>query len=197
MDTQAILAFWFGTLDAHGMADAQHVERWWRKDPAFDTQITARFLGVYQALRSGPEHSPGSAEQRLAMVLVLDQFPRNMFRGDARSFAADAQALALARAGVARAEDEMLHGHPRVFLYMPFMHSEALADQDECLRLFTRFRDQSEGALRAALDSNVRFAERHREIIARFGRFPHRNQLLERESSAEERAFLAQPGSSF
>lgn len=197
MDTQAILTFWFGPLDAQGLSDEQHVQRWWRKDPMFDAQVTQRFSDVHAALARGELGAPESAEQRLAMVLVLDQFPRNMFRGDARSFATDAQALALARAAVARGEDQTLHGHPRTFLYLPFMHSELLADQDECLRLFVNYRDQSQGALRAALEGNVGFAHQHRDIIARFGRFPHRNQLLGRETTDEERAFLTQPGSSF
>jgi uncharacterized protein (DUF924 family) len=149
MDTREILLFWFGALDAQGLSDAQHVERWWRKDPAFDAEVERRFASVHAALARGEPSAPDSPEQRLAMVIVLDQFPRNMFRGDARAFATDALALALARAAVARGEDEALRGHPRTFLYLPFMHSEALADQDECLRLFAGYRDQSDGALRS------------------------------------------------
>src|SRR5690606_33400068 len=98
MDSPQVLAFWFGTLDAQGLADAAHQQRWWRKDPAFDAEVRSRFLDAWNALTSAPTSPPGDARELLAQVIVLDQFSRNMFRGDARSFSADAQALSLARA---------------------------------------------------------------------------------------------------
>jgi uncharacterized protein (DUF924 family) len=198
MDSPQVLAFWFGTLDAQGLADVAHMERWWRKDPEFDAEIRKLFRADWDELMRAPSAPPADARELLAQVIVLDQFSRNMFRGDPRSFSADAQALALARGAVATGADQALQGHLRVFLYMPFMHSEQLADQDECLRLFAAFRDQvHDGRFRADLEYNLRFAQQHRDIIARFGRFPHRNELLGRSSTPEELEFLKQPGSSF
>jgi uncharacterized protein (DUF924 family) len=198
MDSPQVLAFWFGTLDAQGLADAAHVERWWRKDPQLDAEIRSRFQADWEELTRAPAAPPADPRELLAQVIVLDQFSRNMFRGDPRSFSADPQALALARSAVAAGMDQSLPGHLRVFLYMPFMHSEQLADQDECVRLFAAFRDQvPDGSFHAGLESNLRFAEQHRDIIARFGRFPHRNEVLGRPSTPEETEFLKQPGSSF
>jgi uncharacterized protein (DUF924 family) len=198
MDSPQVLAFWFGTLDAQGLSDAAHMERWWRKDPQFDAEIRSLFLAAWDELTHAPAAPPADARELLAQVIVLDQFSRNMFRGDPRSFSADAQALALARSAVGAGTDQSLQGHLRVFLYMPFMHSEQLADQDECVRLFVAFRDQvQDGPFRAGLEYNLRFAEQHRDIIARFGRFPHRNHVLGRPSTPEEQEFLKQPGSSF
>jgi uncharacterized protein (DUF924 family) len=198
MDLSNVLAFWFGELDGEGLADAAHSQLWWRKDPEFDAQIRERFSGLWQRLTRESDVEAKTPEEELARVIVLDQFSRNMFRDQGAAFSADAQALGLARAVSERGDDRSLRGHHRVFLYMPFMHSEALADQDRCIALFTAFHDQSEaGRLRAELAQNIGFAQRHRDIIARFGRFPHRNQLLGRASSAEEKTFLTQPGSSF
>jgi len=197
MDIAQVLSFWFGQLSDDGLADTAHVQSWWRKDAAFDAEVKARFLTTWQKLSEGTAPAPKSPDETLAMVIVLDQFPRNMFRGEARSFASDARALTLAHAATDAGEDRALLGQQRSFLYMPFMHSENLEDQEQCVALFARFRDESSGTLRADLDRNVRFAERHRDIIARFARFPHRNQLLARASTPDELEFLRQPGSSF
>jgi uncharacterized protein (DUF924 family) len=131
-------------------------------------------------------------------VIVLDQFSRNLHRGDEKSFACDARALAVAREGVALGQDLTLALDERGFLYMPFMHSEALADQDRCVELFTRLRDeQTDDESKKYVGNSLDFAERHRAIVQRFGRFPHRNAVLGRSSTAEEAEFLKQPGSSF
>lgn len=198
MTAEDILLFWFGQLGDDGRADEAHAARFWRKDAEFDEEIRRRFGATYDAVRRG-EHDDflESARGRLAYVIVLDQFARNMFRGSARSFEADAQALRAAREGVERGHDRQLRGEERVFLYMPFMHSESLADQERCIELFRAFRDESSGKLREALDNNVGFAIRHRDIIQQWGRFPHRNALLGRASTADELAFLQQPNSSF
>lgn len=214
MDSAQILTFWFGALDGEGLADAEHSQRWWRKDAVFDAEVRRRFLGTWQALTAAepcadPRAATAAVEVRergpaaetpeasLATVIVLDQFPRNMFRDDAKAFSSDAQALRVARAALGRGHDELLRGHLRLFLYLPFMHSEQLADQDACVALLSRFRDQAEAKLHKELDENVRFAQLHRDIIARFGRFPHRNHVLGRSSRPEEQVFLAEPGSSF
>ena len=123
----------------------------------------------------------------MALVILLDQFPRNLFRGQARAFAGDARALALAKRAVAAGLDEAMPRAHRLFLYMPFEHSEDLADQETCIERMT--------ALGSA--GYLDYARRHRDIIARFGRFPHRNAALGRDSTAEEIAFLKEPGSSF
>lgn len=172
-----VLAFW--------LADPA---RWWTKDPAFDAEVRDRFGAVHAAIERR-EHeawleTPRGAE---AYVIALDQFSRNMFRDTPRMFASDAQALAAARTAVARGFDQALPPTERTWLYMPFMHSEDLADQDHCVALFQG----------VAAPENLRFAEAHRDIIRRFGRFPHRNAILGRASTPEELAFLREPGSSF
>jgi uncharacterized protein (DUF924 family) len=171
-----VLAFWF--------ADP---ERWWKKDPAFDAEIRNRFLSLHNAIeRDGREDWLETPRGALSYVIVLDQFSRNMFRGSARMFESDTRALAAARRALDRGFDRSLSREERMFLYMPFMHSEDIADQDRCVGLFA-----------SALQEWVRYAEQHRDIVRRFGRFPHRNALLGRQSTSEELKFLKQPGSSF
>ncbi len=198
MDAESVLTFWFGELDADGLATPQAAQRWWTKDAAFDAEVRERFGTVLSALLAGQHRDwLDTPRGRLAYVIVLDQFSRNIHRGSARAFEADALALEVARAGVERGDDQALRGHERVFLYMPFMHSEALADQERCVSLFRALCDSSSGAVRATAENNLDFAIQHRDIIARWGRFPHRNDVLGRPSSDAERAFLQQPGSSF
>lgn len=175
-----VLDFWF----APGMA-----ERWFKTDPAFDAEVRARLGPLHERAAAGELHGwRDSAEGCLALVLLLDQAPRNLFRDAARAFATDAAALELAYHAIARGFDRELPQGRRIFLYLPLEHSEDLADQETCVRLT------------AALDENPDwhdYAVQHRDIIARFGRFPHRNAALGRESTPEELAFLEQPGSSF
>lgn len=171
-----VLRFWFADPD-----------RWWVKDPAFDAEIRDRFGALHAAIERG-EHEAWLDTPRgaLAYVIVLDQFSRNIFRGTPGMFAADARALAATNAAIARGHDAALSPQERGFLYMPLMHSEALADQDRSVALF--------GALGTG---QLDYAERHRDIVRRFGRFPHRNAILGRASTPEELEFLTQPGSSF
>jgi uncharacterized protein (DUF924 family) len=193
-----VLWFWLGDVDGDGLAERALTKRWWRKDPEFDQEISAKFEPTWQAIMAGDREAwLEDPHSRLAYVIVLDQFSRNMFRGTARMFEGDANSLAAAADGVKTGMDRVLHGHERVFFYMPFMHSEVLAMQDRCIELFTALRDQSEGRVREAVAGNVDYARQHREMIARWGRFPHRNAVLERTSSAEELEFLKQPNSSF
>ncbi|MDN3522505.1 DUF924 family protein [Halomonas ramblicola] len=178
-EARTVLDFWFGEL-----APAQ----WFRKDPALDAEIGRRFGDLPAAARRGElwgwRRSP---EGRLAEILVLDQFPRNLHRDSPLAFAGDPVALVLAQEAVARGADRALPVSWRAFLYLPYMHSESLVIHDEARRLF----DQP------GLEENLRFEHRHREILERFGRYPHRNAILGRASSAEELAFLERPGSSF
>lgn len=182
----AVLEFWF--------ADGPDTWRtaWFLRDDSFDAAIAERFATTLEAARAGA-HQDWAETPRgaLALALVLDQFPRNMFRGQARAFATDAHALALARLAVARGHDLALSPTQRVFLYLPFEHSEALEDQDLSVTLFEGLRDTK--AL-AAPNGAVDYAWRHRAVILRFGRFPHRNAVLGRAGTAEEEAFLAAGG---
>jgi uncharacterized protein (DUF924 family) len=193
-----VLWFWLRDLDGDGLAEQGVAQRWWRKDHALDQEIRADFEATWQAIMAGDREAwLGTAHSRLAYVIVLDQFSRNMFRDTAQAFAGDARALAAAADGVEHGLDRALHGHERSFFYMPFLHSEQLAAQDRGVELFSALRDATQGRARDALSGNVDFAKRHRDIIVRFGRFPHRNAALGRTSTAEEREFLKQPGSFF
>jgi uncharacterized protein (DUF924 family) len=176
-----VLEFWFDPA-----LDAAHLnQRWFGKDAAFDAEILRRFLALYEEGAAGRLAAwKRSAHEGLALVILLDQFPRNMFRGQAGAFATDAMAREAARALLPRAAE--LSPEERLFACLPFEHSESLDDQDLAC------------TLTAPLGADLlRYAQRHREIIERFGRFPHRNQILGRASTTEEVEFLKQPGSGF
>jgi uncharacterized protein (DUF924 family) len=168
---QDVLAFW----------RAAGPERWFKKDDAFDADIRARFLPTYEAAAAGRLPSwEESAEGALALLLVIDQFPRNMFRADARAYAADPLARAVAERALAHGFDQQVPAAERVFFYLPFEHSEKVTDQERAVAL-----------LRATGDADLlKWAELHADIIRRFGRFPHRNAVLGRVTTAEEQAFL-------
>ena len=156
-------------------------DRWYKKDAALDAEISARFRPAFDAAANGGLAAwEAGSEGALALVLLLDQFPRNMFRGSARAFATDAQALGAARRAIALGHDAAYAPPLKRFFYLPFMHSEALADQERCIALCAA----------AADPEGVKYGVLHRDIIARFGRFPHRNRLLGRAMLAEEQAFL-------
>lgn len=197
-EIEEVLSFWFGEQDARGLSDEAHAARWWRKDPDFDRLIEERFGPLHAAVARGERDGWLASDRgRLALVVVLDQFSRNMFRGTPAMFASDSQALEVARGSVDLGADRRLTFDERGFLYMPFMHAEDLEAQDRAVRLFTVLRDEHEGESRERAAGSLDFAVRHRNIIRRFGRFPHRNALLGRASTPEELAFLAEPGSSF
>jgi len=183
-----VIDFWFGAPPR----ETQRPE-WFRKDEAFDAQIRARFgAWVEEALQGGLRDWDATPEGALARILLLDQFTRNVFRGSARAFAGDALALAAARSLVARGDDRALSGVMRQFVYLPFEHAEDAAAQRESLRLFAAL-----GREHPALDGLLLWARRHAEIVARFGRYPHRNAALGRESTPAEVEFLRRPGSGF
>lgn len=182
----AINAFWFGAADADGYG--QDRQEWFAKNPAFDREIERRFMRVISAAAQGQlDMMAESPEGAVALVVTLDQFPRNIYRGDARAFAHDAHALEIAHAALDKGFDDDLIPVMRKFLYLPFEHSENLADQDRAVQLFQAMGD----------GVGLEWAVRHREVIAKFGRFPHRNAVLGRMSTPEEKHFLSQPGSSF
>ncbi|WP_174874947.1 DUF924 family protein [Vogesella oryzae] len=186
-----VLQFWFGGSSDEMLSIPR--DAWFKKDAVYDSIIRERFLELVTALQAG-RLAPvlDDARQALAWLIVADQFPRNLFRGEARAFASDALAQQVARDMLAARLDQQLPPVARWFCYLPLEHSEQLADQHECVRRFTALPPDSPGYA-SVLD----YAARHRDIIARFGRFPHRNAALARNSSAEELAFLQQPGSSF
>ncbi|HEY9068596.1 MAG TPA: DUF924 family protein [Burkholderiaceae bacterium] len=190
-EANAVLDFWFGPPGSseHGTFR----DLWFTKSDATDREIARRFGALIErALRgelTGWETQPDSA---LAQILLLDQFTRNVFRETPRAFAGDARALAAASAMVGRRQDETLPPIWRSFAYMPFEHAESTIAQDEAVRLFTRL-----AAVAPDLGHMLDYAQRHREVIQRFGRFPHRNAILGRHDTPEEIAFLQQPGSRF
>ncbi len=190
-DARSVLDFWFGTP-----GDAEHGRArkvWFAKDDAFDAEVRER-LGpaIEQALRGELDPWAEEPHSALAQILLLDQLTRNAFRGTPRAFAGDARALAAASRMVGERSDEALPGFMRPFVYLPFEHAEGMAMQDEAVRLFTRLVAEDPGQ-QTVLD----YAHKHRDVIERFGRFPHRNAILGRLSTAEELEFLMQPGSGF
>jgi uncharacterized protein (DUF924 family) len=190
-EAQAVLDFWFGP-EGSAMHGSQRKE-WFAKDDAFDQSIRDRFGATLErGLRGELDAWADAPRSALARILLLDQFTRNVFRGTPRAFAGDPQALAAASAMVGAHHDEQLPAFMRAFVYLPFEHAESAAMQGEAVRHFARL-----AAADPAFASMLDYAHRHRAVIERFGRFPHRNAILGRQSTAEEIAFLEQPGSSF
>jgi uncharacterized protein (DUF924 family) len=174
---EQVLQFWFD----------EHAKDWFVKNAAFDADVRSRFLDLHEAAAAGQRvHWADEPRSCLALVIVLDQFPRNMFRGEARAFATDALARSAARVILERGWDKPMSQSEQLFAYLPFEHSESLEDQVLACELMKDFDTDQ-----------LRYAQRHREIIERFGRFPHRNGILGRESTAAEIAFLKEPGSGF
>lgn len=179
IDYKDIINFWFSEIES---------KLWFKKDDDFDQLLCDRYGELHhRAARAELFPWRGSAEGRLAEVIVLDQFSRNMFRDSPKAFASDPLALALAQEAVSLGFDQQLEPQKRTFLYMPYMHSESLVIHDQALELFTDL----------GRENNLDFEKRHRVIIEKFGRYPHRNKLLGRQSTVAEYEFLTQPGSSF
>lgn len=174
-----IIDFWFKEIEE---------SNWFTKDETFDTQLTDRFSTLHRrAVQCELDEWRDTALGSLAEIIVLDQFSRNMFRGQPASFAYDALALALAQVAICRGFDKTLPPKQRAFMYMPFMHSESAAIHEKALELFSS----------PGLEHNLQFERQHKVIIDRFGRYPHRNDILGRVSTAQELEFLKGPGSSF
>ena len=186
---QQILDFWFGSPESADYGATRDV--WFRKDAAFDAEIRRRFNAVIETALDGGLADWTAPRAALARVLVLDQFTRNCYRNSARAFAGDALALAAAADAVDQGRDRELIPVERWFLYMPFEHSESAVAQARSLALFAQLSHET------GLADPLAWAEKHAAVIRRFGRYPHRNALLGRESTAEEIAFLATQGSNF
>jgi uncharacterized protein (DUF924 family) len=181
---EAILDFWFGAPEGPEFGTSRDV--WFKKDDVFDADIVRRFGDMHAAADAGRYDAwQATPKGSLALIILLDQFPRNMYRGQPASFASDVHARRIARNALAHSFDRGLPPVQRTFVYLPFEHSENIADQRQSLKLFEQ------------LGANQDYAQRHHDIIARFGRFPHRNVILGRESTPEEIEFLKQPGSGF
>jgi len=176
---QAIIKFWFNDIVS---------PKWWVKDRAFDALITDRYSDIHrQACRCELSHWRNDSLGRLAEILIIDQFSRNIYRNSPAAFAHDSLALALSQEAVNQGIDADMDGDQKAFLYMPYMHSESLAIHDMAIKLFAV----------PGLGSSLAYEKQHREIIVKFGRYPHRNNILNRQSTDSEREFLLQPGSSF
>ena len=178
-DSSSVLQFWF---------EESTPQQWFERNDGYDRVIRERFGALHAAASRGDlDDWAETAEGALALVLVLDQFSRNLFRDDSRAFAQDAKALSLAKSAITKGHDKAVGEEWRVFFYVPFEHSEDLADQQACIPYFEALEN----------DQYLSYALAHRDIIARFGRFPHRNAVLGRESTEDEIEFLKTPGSSF
>jgi uncharacterized protein (DUF924 family) len=172
VSAEDIIGFWFKEIDK---------SNWFNSTPEFDAYLRERFQGVVRdALNDRLDSWKETPDGSLALVVVLDQFPLNMYRGEAQSFAGESKSREVARNAIDQNFDQSLTDDKKAFLYMPFMHSENIKDQNLSVTLFEK----------AGLEKNLRFAEHHREIIKRYGRFPHRNKIIGRESSADEIAYL-------
>ncbi|MNJ98443.1 hypothetical protein D3C87_162090 [compost metagenome] len=179
MNPQKVLDFWFEEIDP---------SLWFMKDDLFDQRVQDRFLPTYAFLINDETHAwRVSPEGRLAEVIVLDQFPRNMFRDKPEAFATDELALIAAQEAVRVGDDRKLPIIQRAFLYMPYMHSEDAKVHEQAMKLFNQ----------PGLENNYKYEIAHKKIIDRFGRYPHRNKILGRKSTPEEIEFLKEPGSSF
>ncbi|XOV84147.1 MAG: DUF924 family protein [bacterium] len=195
-DFEALLAFWFGPLE-NGLAGPAQRKTWFTPDPDFDDRCRNAFLPVLELAREDRlNHWLDTPQGQLAFIVLTDQLPRNIFRGTREAFDFDPLALAVARKGIAAGSDRQLGLDERAFFYMPFEHSEDLLDQHMAVGLFTYLRDATAGEHRNITGQNLRYAQQHRDIIIRFGRFPHRNAVLQRTSTAQELAFI-QAGDGF
>ena len=170
-----ILAFW----------QAAGYEKWFNKDDAFDAAIRERFLPTYDAAAAGRLNDWAEPpDGALALIIRLDQFPRNMFRGSAQSWATDSMARDVTRRALAEGFDEQVPAEIKTFFYLPLMHSENIEDQQQCVELYRALGDEN----------SLKYAELHEEVVRRFGRFPHRNPVLGRTTTPEEQAFLDDGG---
>ena len=194
----SILNFWFGSSDSAVAINNDKKALWWSKNEDTDNEIKQRFEVTARAVASGDlDHWRGDSRGILASVVCTDQFPRNIYRGTPDSFAWDPIALDLANNMVEKQWDESLPLIYRLFAYIPFEHSENLVDQETALALIGGLRDSASEEEKPIFEDFYDFAVRHHQVIDRFGRFPHRNTILGRQSTDEELEFLNQPGSSF
>ena len=193
----AILDYWFGPLESREVDPMAHASLWFKKNPETDAEIEKLFGQDLRQASNGFYQWTESPRERLALIILLDQMARNIHRNSPEAFMHDSLARWLALEAIALKEDHQLLPVERKFLYMPLMHAEDLELQTFCVELFTRLVHEADPGFKRAAEISLEYAIRHRDIIAQFGRFPHRNRVLGRESTNEEIAFLDTPGSSF
>lgn len=193
-----VLDFWFGPPGSAAEVAARKRTLWFGKSPANDQAVIDRFAATLAAATASRlDHWALTPRSRLALVIVLDQFPHHIHRDRPQAFATDAQALTLSLDALATSEDQQLAPIERVFLYLPLEHAESLAMQDRSVALYEALADEAAADERALFDGFLDYARKHRDVVARFGRFPHRNAILGRPSTPDELEFLTQPGSRF
>lgn len=199
METQdTILEFWFGSNTDDKAVAAEQSKLWWMKHPETDKRIRQRFEAyVTKAANRELDIWSATPRGRLALILLTDQFPRNIYRDTPQAFSFDALARSWSKEGIRQGLDKSLRPIERVFFYLPLEHSESLEDQEQSIALYQALVAGAGLEEKSTFDGFLDFAVRHRNIVKRFGRFPHRNRILGRESTAEEIAFLQEKGSSF
>ena len=189
-----VLKFWFG----EGEDLTQNAPLWFKKSDEFDSEVKSNFLDSLTAAKNGQlDHWKRSPQECLAFVILLDQFSRNIFRNLPQAFELDHEAVGTTLFGIEQGYDKMLNHIERWFFYMPLMHSESLEHQQESINVYKELLNSSPKEHKSRFEDILKFAVRHFEIVDQFGRFPHRNKVLNRESTAEEEKFLTKPGSSF
>lgn len=195
----AVLDVWIGPAAHDALAAKAREKLWFRKSFDTDARLADQFIPLIAALANGLgfEWAAQGPRQRLAAIIALDQFSRNIFRGHALSFAHDRLALALCKEGMIMAIDSDLTEMEKVFFYLPLEHSERIVDQDLAVAQYKKLLETGRPAFHDQLKGTLDFAEKHRDVIREFGRFPHRNAILKRPSTTEEQAYLAKPGSGF
>lgn len=198
IDSETVLTYWFGTDPDTSALAKDRADLWWSKNSEVDGEIRGRFESSVQRAADG-KLNPWLAEPRgrLALIILTDQFPRNIYRDSRRAFAFDANALEWTLDGIELGVDQLLRPIERVFFYLPLEHSERLEHQERSVSVFSKLVSIVTEDQREIFEHYLNFAILHRDIVARFGRFPHRNQILGRLSTPEELYFLSQPGSSF
>lgn len=198
MKVEAVLEFWFGSNPDDAAIAKEKSALWWSKNPQVDDEIRGRFEGLVAKAAAGElSYWEATPTGRLALILLTDQFPRNIYRDSSRAFAYDVNALAWCLDGIEQHVDRKLRPIERVFFYLPLEHAESLEHQDKSVKHFGELVSIVDEPDKAVFKEYLDFAIRHRDIIARFGRYPHRNKILGRQFTAEEIAFLNEPGSSF
>jgi uncharacterized protein (DUF924 family) len=199
METQqTIKNYWFGSKQDDAAIAQDRSKLWWAKNENTDQYMRERFTAyVTKAANHELDAWATTAEGLLTLILLTDQFPRNIYRGTPQAFAFDTLAFTWCNKGLAAKSQYTLRPIERVFFYLPLEHSESLADQERSVMLFGELVEQADATHRQTFEGFLRFAQRHYDVIKRFGRFPHRNQILGRASSLEETLFLQEPGSSF
>lgn len=195
---ESVLDFWFGPPGSNTEVASRQSKLWFGKLPENDHAVVERFTATLAAAAAGElDHWASTPHGRLALVIVLDQFPHHVYRDQPQAFATDPQALAHSLAALAAGEDRQLAPIERVFLYLPLEHAESLELQERSVSLYEQLAHEATAGERALFDGFLDYARRHRDVVARFGRFPHRNAILGRPSTPDEVEFLKQPGSRF